>query len=68
MLFQGKLRQAVRWLTGWEKGRLLSPDNRCTKTGELVSEVLRWKHPEPVELQAEALTPFTSVPAFMDVN
>eukprot|EP00957_Ditylum_brightwellii_P113575 8659252-Ditylum_brightwellii.AAC.1 len=68
MLFQGKLCQAVRWLTGREKGGLLSPDNKCTKMGELMSEVLRSKHPEPVELQAEALTPFTAVPAFMDMN
>eukprot|EP00957_Ditylum_brightwellii_P116548 8889961-Ditylum_brightwellii.AAC.1 len=35
MIFQGKLQQAVRWLTGREKGGLLSPDDRCTKSGEL---------------------------------
>eukprot|EP00957_Ditylum_brightwellii_P037900 2866194-Ditylum_brightwellii.AAC.1 len=27
MLFQGKLQQAVRWLTGREKGGLLAPDD-----------------------------------------
>eukprot|EP00957_Ditylum_brightwellii_P020871 1574345-Ditylum_brightwellii.AAC.1 len=47
MLFQGKLCQAVCWLTGWEKRGLLSPNDRCTKSGEVVSEVLRSKHPEP---------------------
>eukprot|EP00957_Ditylum_brightwellii_P067559 5128985-Ditylum_brightwellii.AAC.1 len=68
MLFQGKLRQAVRWLTGREKGGLLAPDERCTKSGELVSDVLRSKHPEPVEPEVDALQEFESVPAFMDVN
>eukprot|EP00957_Ditylum_brightwellii_P012013 906307-Ditylum_brightwellii.AAC.1 len=68
MLFQGKLRQAVRWLTGREKGGSLSPNDRCTKSGEVVSEVLRSKHPEPVEPQEEALQAFPHVPAFMDVN
>eukprot|EP00957_Ditylum_brightwellii_P120365 9184134-Ditylum_brightwellii.AAC.2 len=68
ILFQGKLRQAVRCLTSWEKGGLLSLNNRCTKLGEVVSEVLRSKHPDPVELQVEALQAFPHVSAFMNVN
>eukprot|EP00957_Ditylum_brightwellii_P053081 4025090-Ditylum_brightwellii.AAC.1 len=68
ILFQGKLRQVVCWLTGWEKGGSLSPDDICLKLGELVSDVLRSKHPEPVEPQLDALQAFLSVPAFMDVN
>eukprot|EP00957_Ditylum_brightwellii_P093755 7138249-Ditylum_brightwellii.AAC.2 len=68
MLFQGKLRQAVRWLTGQEKGGLIFPDDRCTKSGELMSEVLQTKHPETVEPQVEAFKMFPNVPAFMDVN
>eukprot|EP00957_Ditylum_brightwellii_P009391 710008-Ditylum_brightwellii.AAC.1 len=68
MLFQGKLRQVVCWLTGWEKGGLLSPNNRCPESGEVVSEVLQSKHPEPVEPPVDALQAFPHVPAFMDVN
>eukprot|EP00957_Ditylum_brightwellii_P159211 12117915-Ditylum_brightwellii.AAC.2 len=40
MLFQGKLHQVVCWLMGWEKEGLLSPNNRCTKLGGVVFEVL----------------------------
>eukprot|EP00957_Ditylum_brightwellii_P050392 3821131-Ditylum_brightwellii.AAC.1 len=42
--------------------------DQCTKSGKLVLEVLWSKHPEPVELQVEALKTFQHVPAFMDVN
>eukprot|EP00957_Ditylum_brightwellii_P174966 13322013-Ditylum_brightwellii.AAC.1 len=68
MMFQGKLRQAVRWLTCQEKGGLLSSNNRCTKSGEVVSEVLRSKYPESVEPQLDALQAFPHMLAFMDVN
>ena len=39
----GKLRTAVRWITEWEKGGVLLPEETCTKTGERVMEVMRTK-------------------------
>eukprot|EP00957_Ditylum_brightwellii_P209598 15362411-Ditylum_brightwellii.AAC.1 len=68
MLFQGKLPQAVWWLTGQEEGGLLLPTDRCTKSGKLVLEVLGSKHPEPVEPHVETLRQFQHVLAFMNVN
>eukprot|EP00957_Ditylum_brightwellii_P037936 2869385-Ditylum_brightwellii.AAC.1 len=56
MLFQGKLRQAVRWLTGREKGGLLKLEDTCSKTGLPVNEVLASKHPEPTVPPESALT------------
>eukprot|EP00957_Ditylum_brightwellii_P045360 3438318-Ditylum_brightwellii.AAC.1 len=68
MLFQGKLRQAVRWLTGRGKGGLLKPGNICSKTGLPVDEVLTSKHPEPIVPPESALTNYAKTPVFIDVN
>ena len=46
LVLRGKLRTAVRWITEWEKGGVLLPEDNCTKTVELVMEVLRTKHPD----------------------
>ena len=52
-VLSGKLRKAVRWATNRKGGGCLLPDDQCTKTGRLVAEVLREKHPDlrvpPVE-------------------
>ena len=42
----GKLWQAVRWETNREGGWCLFLDNKCTKTGRPVAEVLWEKHPD----------------------
>ena len=44
-VLSGKLRQDVRWATNRYGGGCLPPDDQCTKTGRLVAEVLREKHP-----------------------
>eukprot|EP00957_Ditylum_brightwellii_P167713 12767712-Ditylum_brightwellii.AAC.1 len=46
MVLAGKLHQAVRRATNQEGGGVLYPDNRCTKTGEPVLDVLQGKHPD----------------------
>ena len=52
-VLSGKLWQAVRRATDREGGGCLLPDDQCTKTGQLVVEVLREKNPDmrvpPVE-------------------
>mmetsp|Transcript_14787 Transcript_14787/g.22031 ORF Transcript_14787/g.22031 Transcript_14787/m.22031 type:complete len:104 (-) Transcript_14787:357-668(-) len=68
MLFQGKLQQAVRWLTGRDKGGLLAPDDICSKTWLPVHEVLASKHPEPQVPLESALKTYSTVPTFVDVN
>ena len=45
-VLDGKLRSAVRLLTGGERGGVLGPKDLCTKTGAPVIEVLRAKHPD----------------------
>ena len=42
----GKLRQAIHQKTNREGGGCLFTDDQCTKTGRVVSEVLREKHPD----------------------
>ena len=44
LVLHGKLWTAVRWITEREKGGVLLPEDKCTKTGERVVEVLRTKH------------------------
>ena len=52
-VLSGNLRQAIRWATDREGGGCLLQEDKCTKTGGLVAEVLREKHPDmrvpPVE-------------------
>ena len=45
-VLSGNLLQAVRRATDWEGGGCLLSDDQCTKTGRLVAEVLREKHPD----------------------
>jgi hypothetical protein len=46
MILSGKLRAAVRMVTDRDPGGLFKPDDKCSKTGRPVIDVLREKHPE----------------------
>jgi hypothetical protein len=47
MILSGKLRAAVRMVTDRDPGGLFKPnEDKCSKTGRLVNDVLREKHPE----------------------
>ena len=48
MVLSGKIRAAVRMVTDRDPGGLFKPDDKCTKSGCPVIDVLREKHPEAV--------------------
>ena len=55
----------MRWITERKKGGVLQPDDHCTKTGELVMEVLRTKHPDARPLSAASLDAYPDNPPEM---
>eukprot|EP00957_Ditylum_brightwellii_P197677 15059899-Ditylum_brightwellii.AAC.1 len=68
MLLQGKLRQAVRWVTGQDKGVLLQPTNTCSKTGLPVEEVFLSKHPSPTQPSEDAHVDYDTLPAIINID
>jgi hypothetical protein len=68
MVLQGKLRQAVRWITQRHKGGILYPDDIDIKTGKPVIDVLQSKHPEARVPDAEDLQHYNETPEFVDVD
>ena len=46
LVLRGKLLTAVRWITERETGGVIKPAERCTKTGDILMEFLRTKHPK----------------------
>eukprot|EP00957_Ditylum_brightwellii_P056427 4277166-Ditylum_brightwellii.AAC.1 len=68
MLLQGKLRQAVHWLTGRDKGELLQPTDINSKTGKPVNEVLLSKHPAQSQPPEAALEEYDTLPALININ
>eukprot|EP00957_Ditylum_brightwellii_P034311 2601815-Ditylum_brightwellii.AAC.1 len=68
MLLQGKLCQAVRWVTGRDKGGLLLPSDTDSNTGLTVGEVLLSKHPDPTPPPESAFETYEDMPAFIDLD
>ena len=62
LVLRGELRTAVRWITERETGGVLQPGNQCTKTGDRVMEVLRYKHPEARTPTAASLDSYPDRP------
>ena len=48
MVLSGKVRAAIRMVTERDPGGLFRPSDICSKTGTLVLDVLRDKHPDAV--------------------
>eukprot|EP00957_Ditylum_brightwellii_P156114 11883080-Ditylum_brightwellii.AAC.1 len=68
MLLQDKLGQAVRWITGQDKGGLLQPMYVGSKTGKPVSEVILSKHPAPSQPPKSALKEYDTLPALIEID
>eukprot|EP00957_Ditylum_brightwellii_P156850 11938264-Ditylum_brightwellii.AAC.1 len=68
MLLQGKFQQAVHWITGWDKDRLLQPSDRCSKIEKLVSKVLLSKHPCLLQPPKEALPEYDELLALINLD
>ena len=62
MVFRGKLRMAVLWITKRETGVVLQPGGLCTKTGDRVMEVICAKHPEAWTPTAASLDSYPNRP------
>jgi len=67
ILQQGRLRQAVRYLTDRDGGAVLSPDDPDSKTGRPVREILEAKHPRLRDVHHLQLKEYDELPEFEDV-
>jgi hypothetical protein len=67
-VLRGNLYGAVRYLTEWEKGGILSPDDINEKSGNPVQSVLESKYPDVQIPGADALTGYLFLPDFVDLN
>eukprot|EP00957_Ditylum_brightwellii_P042419 3212013-Ditylum_brightwellii.AAC.2 len=68
MLLQGKLRQAICWLNGRDKGGLLQPTDIDSKTGKPASKVLLSKHLAQSQPPEAALEEYNNLPALIDID
>ena len=68
MLLQGNICQAVRRVTGWDKGGILLPIDTDTKMGTSVAHILCFKHPGLTSPALEVFHPYASIPALIDLE
>jgi hypothetical protein len=71
-VLSGRLRSAVRTLTGRSGGGVLQPDDPCTKTGRPVWQILQDKHPplrDPTFLHSpdSAFEPYPELPTAIPI-
>ena len=62
MIFQGKIRPEVRWEMDMRSGGVMHYDDVDTKSGKMVLEVLRDKHPDVSLLDMDELSSFYDLP------
>ena len=46
MVLEGRISEAVNTVVDTDRGRLYQPEDVCSKTGRMVIDILREKHPE----------------------
>jgi hypothetical protein len=67
-VLKGDLRGAVRYITDREMGGILLPDDKCSKTGLPVSDVLDSEHHMARAPDVNALPHYEELPEFIEVN
>ena len=68
MLLQGKVRQAVRFVTERDEGGILDRKDLDLKTGKPVSEVLKSKHTDVIIPESIDLTEFDEIPELVNLD
>eukprot|EP00978_Attheya_sp_CCMP212_P030173 scaffold109998_cov63-Attheya_sp.AAC.2 len=68
LMLQGKLRQAVRFVTEREKAGIMIPTDIDEKSGLPVIDALRSKHPPARIAEVEDLEKYGTLPEFVRVN
>jgi hypothetical protein len=67
-VLEGDIWGAVKYITERDIGGVLLPDDKCSKTGLPVAEVLESKHPHAREPNVNTLPHNKTVPEFIEVD
>ena len=68
LVCRGKIRSATRHACERDKGGVLMPGDVDSKTGDLVSETLKAKHPDGRDVNVESVPTFDSCPDLIDIQ
>ena len=68
LVLEGKLRQAVRFITQRDQGGVLQMAALDSKSGLPVLDVLKSKHPDAVIPPPEVLEEYESIPSFVPLD
>jgi len=68
LVLQGKVRQAIRFLTQRDKGGVLQGNDIDSKTGKRVKDVLLSKHPDARIPEPRAFEPYDKIPDFISLD
>ena len=67
LVYRGKIWSAMRCACERDKGGFLMPGDIDSKTGDLVSETLKTKHPDGRNVNVESIPIFNRCPDLIDV-
>ena len=68
LILCGKLREAVRWITGRASGGVLDVNAVDAKSGMTVLECLKEKHPEPSQIDEKAFLAYDVLPPLIEID
>ena len=68
LILCGKLREAIRWITGRASGGVLDVNAVDAKSGMTVLECLKEKHPEPSQIDEKAFLACDVLPPLIEID